>query len=118
MTKRYLRKYKDFRFTYFVLYIASGLIMFLPECSATKNGTPTGMRGKLYLCIHNCAMCVTTWEPGLYNGHRCALRCIRNKGRKLVDPDCNNIGLFNHNAHVFQKYLKRLRHHSGIEKIT
>ena len=51
---------------------------------------------KLYLCLHNCALCVRQWEPGLYNGERCARKCLKHKSNpKIIDPDCDSIKMFN-----------------------
>lgn len=57
---------------------------------------------KMYLCLNNCALCVRQWETGLYNGEKCAKKCLKFKANpRVVDPDCNNIKFFNH------KFIKR-----------
>uniref|UniRef100_T1JWS3 Eclosion hormone n=1 Tax=Tetranychus urticae TaxID=32264 RepID=T1JWS3_TETUR len=50
---------------------------------------------KVYLCLHNCALCVRFWENGLYNGEKCARKCLKNKKRpKIIDPDCKILRFF------------------------
>ena len=57
---------------------------------------------KMYLCLNNCALCVRQWETGLYNGEKCAKKCLKFKANpRVVDPDCNNIKFFNY------KFIKR-----------
>lgn len=62
----------------------------------------SGGNSKLYLCLHNCALCVRIWESGLYNGEKCAKKCLKYKSNpRIVDPDCDQLKMFN------QKALKR-----------
>ena len=57
---------------------------------------------RMYLCLNNCALCVRQWETGLYNGEKCAKKCLKLKANpRIVDPDCNAIKFFNH------KFIKR-----------
>lgn len=52
---------------------------------------------KLYLCFHNCALCVIQWEVGLYNGEKCAKKCLKFRSNpRIVDPDCNTLKFFNY----------------------
>lgn len=51
------------------------------------------------LCLHNCVLCVRLWEPGVYDGEKCALNCTNNKSNpQIVDPDCNSLKMFNYRA--------------------
>ncbi|RWS05716.1 hypothetical protein B4U79_07971 [Dinothrombium tinctorium] len=50
----------------------------------------------LNMCLHNCALCVRFWQSGLYNGEKCANRCMRFKQNpRVIDPDCKSIHFFN-----------------------
>lgn len=52
---------------------------------------------QVYLCLHNCALCVRQWEPGVYNGEKCARKCIKfQENPRVVDPDCSSPRLFNY----------------------
>lgn len=54
-------------------------------------------QSELYLCLHNCALCVRQWESGLYNGEKCARKCLKHKSDPyIVDPDCTSLKLFNY----------------------
>lgn len=57
---------------------------------------------KMQLCLHNCALCVQQFENGIYNGQKCARKCLRLKSKpKVVDPDCNVLRFFN--SKLFRK---------------
>ena len=59
---------------------------------------------KLYLCLHNCALCVRVWEHGLYNGEKCARKCLKFKENpRIIDPDCESLKLFNQKAFRIKK---------------
>uniref|UniRef100_T1KBM9 Eclosion hormone n=1 Tax=Tetranychus urticae TaxID=32264 RepID=T1KBM9_TETUR len=59
---------------------------------------------KLHLCLHNCALCVRVWEHGLYNGEKCALKCLKFKENpRIIDPDCESLKLFNQKAFRIKK---------------
>ncbi|GIY27416.1 hypothetical protein CDAR_52531 [Caerostris darwini] len=66
-------------------------------------------KAKLYLCINSCAMCVEHWEPGLYNGPRCAKQCLKHKGQRIVDPDCVKLKMFNYEPEVLKQHRKFIR---------
>lgn len=94
----------------FVLGI-SGVIS--EERETKRNGSENKLvtssgHNKMYLCLNNCALCVRQWETGLYSGEKCAKRCLKFRANpRVVDPDCNQIKLFNH------KLIKsKLRRHS------
>ena len=50
-----------------------------------------------YLCLHNCALCVRHWEPGVYDGEKCAAKCSKMRSSpRVVDPDCKSLKMFNY----------------------
>ncbi|PRD28044.1 UNVERIFIED_CONTAM: hypothetical protein NCL1_33636 [Trichonephila clavipes] len=85
----------------------------------TFGGTPTPAtenKAKLYLCINSCAMCVEHWEPGLYNGPRCAKQCLKHKGQRIVDPDCVKLKMFNYEPEVLKQHRKFIRGQNEEDK--
>lgn len=75
------------------LIFVSILVMF---ADSQSNSTTSD---KLYLCLHNCALCVRQWEPGLYNGEKCARKCLKHRSNpRIVDPDCDSLKMFNRRA--------------------
>lgn len=70
------------------------LVLFaFPESAMTSN------QDNYNLCLHNCVLCVRLWEPGVYDGEKCALNCTKNKSNpQIVDPDCNSLKMFNYRA--------------------
>lgn len=68
------------------------LCIFITQCVQSNKA-----QSELYLCLHNCALCVRQWETGLYNGEKCARKCIKHKSDPyIVDPDCTSLKLFNY----------------------
>ncbi|KAG8192905.1 hypothetical protein JTE90_025614 [Oedothorax gibbosus] len=72
-------------------------------------------RAKLYQCLNSCAMCVEHWEPGLYNGPRCAKQCMKHKGQRIVDPDCVKLKMFNYDPEVLKEHRKFIRTQTEFE---
>ncbi|CAL1270470.1 unnamed protein product, partial [Larinioides sclopetarius] len=92
-----------------------GALFFLAVLQPTKGTTtvPAENKAKLYLCINSCAMCVEHWEPGLYNGPRCAKQCLKHKGQRIVDPDCVKLKMFNYEPEVLKQHRKFIREQNG-----
>lgn len=91
----------------FRLLVFTCLWLVLTEflcCSEEEQKLPRAER--FYSCLHNCATCVQFWEYGLYNGRRCAKRCVRQQGREVVDPDCNDPKMFNYNQEIIKMLLR------------
>ena len=54
-------------------------------------------RDGYYLCLHNCALCVRQWEAGVYDGEKCATKCMTSRSAPLlVDPDCKSLKMFDY----------------------
>lgn len=71
-------------------------IVFLLPC-LLQYVSSNRAQSELYLCLHNCALCVRQWESGLYNGEKCARKCLKHKSDPyIVDPDCTSLKLFNY----------------------
>lgn len=87
------------KFNYWsLLAVLSYLTNHLTNCEVTGSEGDS----KLYLCLHNCALCVRIWESGIYNGEKCAKKCLKYKSNpRIVDPECDQLKMFN------QKALKR-----------
>lgn len=68
-------------------------------CSVMPLLTIAANQDDYYLCLHNCALCVRLWEPGVYDGEKCANNCTKNKSNpQIVDPDCKSLKMFNYRA--------------------
>ncbi|KFM67953.1 hypothetical protein X975_13520, partial [Stegodyphus mimosarum] len=91
-----------------VLTSIFSLMLLFNLLHASKDSTTTE-KTKLYLCLNSCAMCVEHWEPGLYNGPRCAKMCMKHKGQKIVDPDCVKLKMFNYEPEVLKEHRKFIR---------
>lgn len=70
-------------------------LLFASYTSDVQSAFSSSWRDSYYVCVKNCAMCVKLWDSGLYNGVKCADRCSRHRGRRIVDPFCANIHFFN-----------------------
>lgn len=92
------------------------LVVLSQLLSRSESGTvPPENKAKLYQCLNSCAMCVEHWEPGLYNGPRCAKQCIKHKGQRIVDPDCVKLKMFNYDPEVLKQHRKYIRQQSENE---
>src|SRR5947199_489453 len=82
-------------FTLFIIFfVMTTTVMSYPTPSSSSDSEKD-----LYLCLHNCALCVRQWEPGLYNGEKCARKCMKMRTTpRIVDPDCNSLKMFNYRA--------------------
>lgn len=98
LSERYMYK----NMNWFWMLFGFGFSFFTVQASDSEVISNTGENNKLYLCLHNCALCVRVWESGLYNGEKCAKKCLKYKANpRIVDPECDQLKLFN------QKALKR-----------
>lgn len=71
------------------------VVLVIPLICRSVQGNKA--QSELYLCLHNCALCVRQWETGLYNGEKCAKKCLKHKSDPyIVDPDCTSLKLFNY----------------------
>ncbi|XP_055945479.1 uncharacterized protein LOC129976115 [Argiope bruennichi] len=97
-----------------LMFLLGALLFFFFFHSMGDTTTvPTENKAKLYLCINSCAMCVEHWEPGLYNGPRCAKQCLKHKGQRIVDPDCVKLKMFNYEPEVLKQHRKFIREQNG-----
>jgi hypothetical protein len=82
------------------LFLVVLIAIFILDNGLTKGTTisiKTNSNNKMYLCLNNCALCVRQWETGLYNGEKCAKKCLRFKNNpRIIDPDCNSLKFFNY----------------------
>lgn len=42
----------------------------------------------------------------MYNGQRCAAHCLRQQGREIVDPDCNDPKMFNVSSNIIDRLME------------
>jgi hypothetical protein len=83
------------RMTVFALIIAVTISLMTEKTSADD-------QDEYLLCLHNCALCVRQWEPGVYDGEKCAIKCTKIRSNpRIVDPDCNSLKMFDY--HVMEK---------------
>lgn len=98
-------------FQFMVIVFATSSLCLLHQITSSfsLSTSDSATSHKLYLCLHNCALCVRHWEAGLYNGEKCAKKCLRFKSNpRIVDPDCNSLKLFNYK--VIKRRIKRLQY--------
>ncbi|GAB6026652.1 hypothetical protein CHUAL_013058 [Chamberlinius hualienensis] len=95
-------------FSCFLCLISYVMSSTLPLTTSSEQLT-TVKPSQFYSCLQNCANCVQFWEYGLYNGRRCAKRCLRQQGREIVDPDCNNPKMFNYSPRIIDLLLESQR---------
>lgn len=71
--------------------------MFIAVVCLLSQRTAAGDQDEYYLCLHNCALCVRHWEPGVYDGEKCATKCTKMRSSpRVVDPDCKSLKMFNY----------------------
>lgn len=92
----------------FISVLAVSFLLIVKTSRADKFSSLSPKK-RIYMCIHNCAICVKQWERGWYNGGRCAKRCIRNKGSKIIDPNCNKLSLFRLKENGINIKLRRFK---------
>lgn len=79
---------------YIITWTCSVALAAPTSTSSSKEET---IDPQVYLCLHNCALCVRQWEPGVYNGEKCARKCIKfQENPRVIDPDCSSPRLFNY----------------------